>query len=129
MNNDQSKNTKEVVESNATITTSNIAKYTGKKAPVINVSKLTTSKAAINALERIEVRCSWMKSEGEELKNTFDNSDDPTVKENSHKKYMKLFKTIEPLTELKKEVEEKREIIQKEKLDRVKNLEFPLMEL
>jgi len=118
-----------VAEVNATTISNGKSEYTGKKAPVINVDKLKTSKAATNALNRIVVRSAWLKSEGDELMNKFNNSDDPKVKEDNHKAYMKLYDSIQPLTEKKQHVEQRQTIIKEEELKRIKNLEFPQMGL
>lgn len=118
-----------VAEVNATTTQKSNREYTGEKAPVINVDKLKTSKAATNALNRIVVRFDWLKSEGDELKNKFNNSDDPKVKVDNHKAYMKLYDSIQPLTEKKQHVEQRQTIIKEEELKRIKKLEFPQMGL
>ncbi|MBT3590307.1 MAG: hypothetical protein HN514_06105 [Candidatus Marinimicrobia bacterium] len=116
-NSNQVTNTTEVVHTSST-------KYTGEKAPMVNMTMLKTSKAITGAIDRIEVRRSWIQSRKGELLDAF-NTNDPVVKHGAYVEAERLATSISGLNEKEQDLKEKLVVAQEEELALLEDLEFP----
>ena len=108
----------------ATETTGSSAKYSGEKAPMVNMTMLKTSKAITGALNRIAVRKDWIRNQKVELREDF-NSTDPVTKQTAFARANHLVASIPSLNEKEEMLKEKLPAVQKEELSQLEDLEFP----
>jgi len=100
----------------ATETTGSSAKYSGEKAPMVNMTMLKTSKAITGALNRIAVRKDWIRNQKAELREDF-NSTDPVTKQTAFARANHLVASIPSLNEKEEMLKEKLPAVQKEELN------------